>query len=121
MFSFKHHIVRFQIVVLVVSLLLLAGCITTLPASPEGDVPAPADTTAQAVTQADVRPAQPAGVMPEQLQDLSAVAEYQSRLSGGDFGKVDTRGWAAVEAAPDQIPDRQALADYQARLSDLWR
>jgi uncharacterized lipoprotein YajG len=121
MFLFNHHVVRWQMVVLVVSLLLLAGCITTLPASPEADVPAPAETTDQAVTQSDVRPAQLAGVMPEQLQDLSAVAEYQSRLSGGEFGEVDTRGWAAVEAVPDQIADHQALADYQARLSDLWR
>jgi hypothetical protein len=57
--------------------------------------------------------AQKAEVMPDQLQDLSAVAEYQFRLSGGDFGQVDSSEFTGVEELPDQIPDRQALADYQ--------
>jgi hypothetical protein len=60
-------------------------------------------------------PAQKAERMPDQLPDLSAGAEYQLRLSGGDFAMVDSREFAVVEELPDLVQDRA----YHSRLSDL--
>jgi hypothetical protein len=130
-FFLKHNGVRFQILVLVISGLVMTGCVTALPASPERENLALAAVSSDVTHQPEAEQGHRGGdeigsnevaiteAMPDEIPDRQALAEYQSHLGDSDFGRVDSGRLPVVtETLPDEISDRQALAEYQAHLGD---
>lgn len=116
---FKSNVVRSQIIVLVFSMLLMVGCVSTLPETSESEMLVASDRVEELADQNEIgiNEVKTVNEAPNDIPDHQALAEYQFRLSGGALGHVEDRQPVVIDVFPNQIPDRQALAEYQAYIS----
>lgn len=119
---FKSNSVRFLFVLSIVGMLILAGCSLAQPSA--SDVSQATEETVSAVSSEALA----GNEAFDQIQDRSALADYQRQSAGGNV-LADGNLWRfeAAESAnvsnlpgqmPDQLADRAAVAEYQMHIGD---
>ena len=110
---FQSDVVRFQMIVLVLIMLLVAGSVFVLPETTDFEIPVASHVAETAAPQDNIGSNE--GAAANDIPDQQALAAYQF-----DWAKMDiasrygkNREHAVIDTLPNQVPDQKTLAAYQ--------